>query len=322
VVLFESPFMTAITNIVLPIFAVVFVGYLVGRRGLLGEASSEALNGFVYYVALPVLLFRAMARIEHAETDYGLFLAVFLGGGVIAFALSLALARAAFGHGRDNAVMFATNATYGNTGYMGIPLAFAAFGEMGGVLAVIASVAHTLLWLPVTITVLETSKPHAGGLASRIGSVLKGVTFNPMVAAPVAGFVWSLAGIELPEPVDAFCKVLGASAGPCALFSIGLFLVGKPISEGIGEVGAMVGVKLLVFPAIVGGLAFGVAGLAPLPAAVALLMAALPTGATCFVLAQNYSTFVQRSSTVILVSTGVAVVTVSALFATPYLNVN
>jgi len=31
---------------------------------------------------------------------------------------------------------------------------------------------------------------------------------------------------------------------------------------------------------------------------------------------------VQRSSTVILVSTGVAVVTVSALFATSYLNVN
>ncbi|MBT6093846.1 MAG: AEC family transporter [Rhodospirillaceae bacterium] len=314
--------MGPIVNIVLPIFAIVFVGYLVGRRGLLGAASSEALNAFVYYVALPVLLFRSMARVDPEAVEFGPFLVVFIGGGVLTFFGAFAVARWIYGARGVNGLMFGVNATYGNTGYMGIPLAFAAFGEAGGVLTVIATVSHALVWLPISIVALESAKPTDNRPGAKLKAVISGVIRNPMLMAPVAGIVWSLSGFDLPTPVDAFCSLLGAAAGPCALFSIGLFLVGKPVSEGIGEVGAMVAFKLVVFPLVVAGLAFGVVELPPLPTAVALLLAASPTGATCFVLAQNYATFVQRSSSVILVSTGVAVVTVSVLFATPYLNLN
>ena len=40
---------------VLPVFAIILAGYLAARQGLLGPASSEALNAFVYAVALPPL---------------------------------------------------------------------------------------------------------------------------------------------------------------------------------------------------------------------------------------------------------------------------
>ena len=45
--------MEAVVNIVLPVFGIVLCGYAAGRMKLLGPASSEALNGFVYWVALP-----------------------------------------------------------------------------------------------------------------------------------------------------------------------------------------------------------------------------------------------------------------------------
>ena len=45
--------MTAIVDVVLPIFAIMLAGYGAGRFGFLGEANSEALNGFVFYGALP-----------------------------------------------------------------------------------------------------------------------------------------------------------------------------------------------------------------------------------------------------------------------------
>ena len=47
----------------------------------------------------------------------------------------------------------------------------------------------------------------------------------------------------------------------------------------------------------------------------ALLLAALPTGALTFVVAQNYDVYVDRSSGVIFVSTVVSVITLSLLLA-------
>ena len=53
--------MEPIFNVVLPVFAIILTGYACGRLGVLGPASSEAINKFVYFVALPVLLFFSMA---------------------------------------------------------------------------------------------------------------------------------------------------------------------------------------------------------------------------------------------------------------------
>src|SRR5690606_27894378 len=60
--------MSAVINVALPVFAIILAGYGSGKLGLLGQASSEALNKFVYWIALPPLLFLAMARAPVAET--------------------------------------------------------------------------------------------------------------------------------------------------------------------------------------------------------------------------------------------------------------
>jgi malonate transporter and related proteins len=313
--------MGPIVDVVLPVFAIILVGYLAGRRGVLGEASSEALNAFVYYVALPVLLFYSMARVN-PETIFNLpFLAVYVGGGLIAFILAMVLSRWLFGQRWGEASLFAMGSVFGNTGYMGIPLALTAFGEPGAVLAVVATVFYGLIWMPIVLVLVESDQSQGGQFLHQFKTISRSMMVNPLLLAPVAGIIWSLSGYDLPVPVDTFCSILSAAAGPCALFALGLFLVGKPVSEGIGEFSTMVMLKLLIHPLIVGWLAFGVVDLAPLPAALAVLMAALPTGANCFVVAQKYGIFVQRSSSAILFSTLLAGLTVSLLFATPYLNI-
>src|SRR5919112_95598 len=69
-----------IIDVVLPVFTLVLAGYLAGRLGLLGGASSEALNRFVYWMALPALLFVAMARVPVREVLNVPFLVAFAGG--------------------------------------------------------------------------------------------------------------------------------------------------------------------------------------------------------------------------------------------------
>ena len=54
--------MEALVNVIIPVFGVIASGYLAGRRGILGPESAAALNRFVYYFALPPLLFVFTAR--------------------------------------------------------------------------------------------------------------------------------------------------------------------------------------------------------------------------------------------------------------------
>lgn len=310
--------MQSVVDVVLPVFAIILCGYLVGAFRLLGVASTEALNAFVFYVALPVLLFHAVARVRPEEFLNGPFIAAFAAAIAITFALALALARLGFGRPPAEAGVFAMAATFGNTGYMGIPLALAAFGEASALPAAIAVIAGTVIILAGTIVLIEVAMARGGDSAQRpLRKAGQALVRNPLIVASVAGIAWSVGGVPLPTPVDTFCSILGAAAGPCALFAIGLFLVGKPVRADAGEVAAATVLKLFVMPAATWWLAFHVFDVTPAWATVAVMMAALPIGANVFVVAQGYGIWVQPSSTAVLVSTVCAVVTLSVLFSVP-----
>lgn len=306
--------MSAILDVVLPVFAIILAGYLCGRFELLGDASSEALNKFVYWVALPALLFRAMVKVDlNLLFDWG-FLGAYVGAQAATMALAMAVGYWLFRNSFAESAMNGMNGVYGNTGYMGIPLALTAFGEASAVPTIITVVVNAAVVVAVAVTLIEIAQNRGGGLAGVAKDVGRSLAGNPMLVAPVLGIVWAATGLGLATPVNTFCEILGAAAGPCALFAIGLFLVGKPVSEGLGEVSTNVLIKLVVQPAVTWWLAVSVFDMEPLWVTVAVLMAALPTGAGSFVLAQTYGIYVQRTSSAILFSTMVSVVTLSVFF--------
>ena len=55
--------MEAVINAALPVFALILAGYLAARFAILGHAATDSINRFVVYLALPALLFQAMATI-------------------------------------------------------------------------------------------------------------------------------------------------------------------------------------------------------------------------------------------------------------------
>lgn len=306
--------MAAILDVVLPVFAIILSGFVCGRLRLLGEGSSEALNKFVYWVALPALLFRAMVSVDLAVLfDWG-YLGAYLGAQGITLLLAMAMGYWLFRNSFAEASMNGMNAIYSNTGYMGIPLAMAAYGNAATVPTIITVVVNSAVVVGLTTVLIEVAQNRGGGALGIAKDVASALVANPMLMAPVLGIAWAMTGFGLATPVDNFCKILGAAAGPCALFAIGLFLVGKPVSEGLGEVSANLAMKLLVQPLVTWWLAVAVFQVEPLWATVGVLMAALPTGAGSFVLAQTYRVYVQRTSSEILLSTVLSVLTLSVFF--------
>ncbi|MDP4594973.1 MAG: AEC family transporter [Beijerinckiaceae bacterium] len=304
----------AVLNIVLPVFAIIAAGYLCGRRGLLGDDASLALNQFVYWVALPALLFKAMAEIQADAIIRPGFIAGFVLAIIVIWLLSLVVALRVFRLDLAQATLYGMNGVYGNSGYLGIPLALTAFGQAAVLPAIIVTVINTAVVVGIAIILLESNRSADTALPKIAGSAALAMTKNPMLTAPFLGLLYAMTGFPLPAALSAFTGLLGAAAGPCALFSIGLFMVGKPLSDGRSEVAAMTVTKLLVHPALTALVLLALFPVNSLWAKVAILMAALPTGTGSFVLAQSYGHYILRTSSAILVTTVLSVGSLSIFF--------
>jgi hypothetical protein len=163
------------------------------------------------------------------------------------------------------------------------------------------------------VALLEFLLARGKGARKVAADVALALLRNPLIAAPVLGLLVSATGIALPKPVDNFCGLIGGAAGPCALFALGLFCVGKPLTDNVGEMAWVTLCKLVLQPLATWVLAVPVLGMDRFWAGSCVLLAALPTGALAFTLAQNYGVYVRRASTATLVTTVISVLTVSAV---------
>ncbi len=305
--------MLAVLSVALPVFGLILVGGVVGRRGLLGRDATGALNMFVVYLSLPAVLFQAMAHIRPADLANGGLLAAFCLGIVVPFGIVLWLARRR-GTGLGDGAMQALSATFCNTGYMGIPLCRMAFGDDSLVPGVITMVITACPQFALAIALIEMDRPGMSvrRIAGRVGGAL---VRNPLLIAPVAGLLVSALGLPLPLVLERFLTILGGAATPCALVATGM-MVAEPTGRfQFGLVGGLVLMKLLVQPAIAWVVAFRLVDLPPAWAGTAVLMSALPTGASAFILAKLYGREVASTSGTVLVSTIVSFATLSVLLA-------
>jgi malonate transporter and related proteins len=302
-----------ILNTALPFFALIFCGYGAGRFRILSEASIAGVNAFVFYFALPAFIFNLLATSPLSDIANGSFIAAYLGTGLVVFAVAAVLGRLLFKVRRGEAALQGSAAVLGNTGYMGIPLVAAAFGDRAAIPLVLGLTLEATVLIPLTIILVEAQKGLDAGWSQLLRSVAGAMVRNPIIVTIFAGVLLSATGLGLPTPIENFTGLLGGAAGPCALFALGATLTSFPISAGISEVSYMTFFKLLVHPAAIWFATTRLFDVDPLWATVAILGAALPVAANVFIVAKQYDTYVERVSSAILVSTAISVVTVSAL---------
>lgn len=309
--------MFEVLNVTAPIFGVIAAGILFGRLRLLGEGSSEALNRYVFMLAFPMALFHGTAKAPLSETLNVPFLAAYVAGMVAAFVVAALIARYVQGETAAVACVDGVSASYPNTAYMGFPLFTAAFGPERLGPAIITSVATAIVLIAIAATWLEYLR-HGGGGRKAVGKIALAIVRNPLIIGSVLGLAWTAGtgGHPLPVAVNAFCSLIGQTAGPCALFSIGLFLASRPMGRHLVKLGWVTIIKIVVQPALTFALiAVFFPDLDRFWAASAVLLAAMPSGGTTFVIAQEYDTAVERASAGILITTAVSIVTMSLLLA-------
>lgn len=305
--------MDALVNVVVPVFAIIAAGYLAGRTGVLGDDSAAALNRFVYYFALPPVLFVFPARQPIGEVLNGPFIAAFLSGAAATLALALLVNRLWYRHPPPVFAMQGLNAIYPNTSYMGVPLFLTAFGPDGAMPAIVATLLGITLMVGGAIAALEAARAKGPSAAKIVREVAAVLIRNPLLIATALGILASFFTVPIPLPIGNFMDLMASAAGPAALFALGLSLVGRSLFSGFTEVAWITLLKLAVQPALTWVMVTYVFNVDPYWGMSAVLLSALPVGAVAFVLAQQYDTYTRRTSAAIVLTTLLSGVTISVL---------
>ncbi|GIN23093.1 AEC family transporter [Siminovitchia fordii] len=315
--------MQIIFDIILPIFTVILCGYIAGRTGIVSASGSKTLNSYVFYITLPALLFYAVSNAPISQLTNWNFLFANLIGILSSFFLTIIFIRIFLKKKSAVLSIYGMNASYGTTGYMGLPLLIAAFGSKAALPAALATLIHNI---PVIATVIitfewERAKENRNekGIFYFLQDVIKPVLLHPITLSVLLGIVFSLLSITLPASIDIFARFLSDAAGPTALFAIGLGITNqkellKWSSLVNKEVHFLIFMKLVFQPVITTLLVFFVFKLESMWALTTILMSALPIGAGVFVFAQKYEKIIQETSIGIILSLLISVPTVSVLF--------
>ena len=310
--------------LVLPIFAIIAIGYAAARTGFLGRAAIDGLDRYVFTFAIPALLFRALAGTELPATLPWTLWLTYYGATLATWALGLVAVRLLAGRSLRDSIMIGFGCAQSNTVMVGIPIILSALGDAAGPPLFFIIGFHGLILITVATVGLEWAgsrdqsgddeRPARTALRGFL-SVLRGTLCNPVILGLAGGVIYGQLGVAIPGPVDRMLELLGGSAIPCALFVIGAVLTRHRLGHSLGLAALVATLKLLAHPALVWLVATYVLAL-PLPwVQVATLLAAMPTGVYCSILANRYRAAPEVASSVVVLSTVASLVTITALLA-------
>lgn len=283
----------------------ILVGLVLARRFAYGREFWEGVEKLVYYVLFPALLFRALATAKLDFAQAGWLIGAACAFTIAGFALSL-LARPLFRlDGRLHAT--ASQCGYRFNTYIGLAIAGSLFGSQG--------VAVAALLLGVMIPLANLGAVAVLASQSERG-FLRELAQHPLVLSTLAGFAWNLAGLPLPGFADQTLALLGQTALPAGLLSVGAAM---RIEPGQGPVGAhlwWLAVKLAIVPGVAWALARAL-GISGMQGQVLILCAALPTATNAYILAVRMTGDGRAVATQITVGTILSMASIPAWMAIP-----
>ncbi len=286
--------------------AVIAVGWVVGRAGILGPGAPEVLSRLSYFVASPALLMLTLAEADTRALLSAALLAT--GGSAVLIALGyVGLAWLVWRLTPAHSTAGALGSSYVNAGNLGIPVAVYVLGDASYVAPVLLF--QVLVMAPVGLAVLAGS-PASDGQAPSGWRLVTQPLRTPVVIGCALGLALSQSGLELPGPVLEPIELIAALAVPAALVAYGMTLHGapRPASGDIaGQVWLGVVCKLLAQPALAYALGRWVAGLDGVALLAVTVTSALPTAHVVFVYASAYDRGVVVARDIILLSTVLSV---------------
>lgn len=298
--------MLAYLNGILPLFALIGLGFLLRRWAVLPDISDVVFNRFLFAVGIPVFVFDLIVGVGDLAAITLPFLATML----LASLLTSLLTWFALSVAKGPRVVLAAGTVFSNSLFLGFPVVVALHGSEAAAPAAVAAIFYFVVPLLLMIAGFIVSGTFGGGAAAE--AFRREILFSPLLWATLSGLFLKLSGLELPTAAARLVTSLSGAAPPLSLLTLGLFMARVKVPLARPAVLAAVGGKLLVHPALT-ALAAVLIGLGGLGLKVAVLMAAMPPAVAHFVVAQRYGIGEEESAALTVVATVASLVSLAAI---------
>jgi predicted permease len=270
---------------IIPIFAVVILGFMARKKGFMPPAFLDPANRIVYYLAIPALIFRSVSKASFLTEFNVTVLLVTLSAALMAYLGAWIIGR--FTRWPPARIgTFIQCSAHGNLGYIGIPVAFYFIGQRG--LAKASILAGFLMIMQNTLSVLalQAHSVEEADTGKKIRDVAQKLIHNPIIISAAAGMLVSLFQVPLPGVFQRFLDILSGLAPPMSLLLIGAALSLQVMRKNLLSVLGSVAIKVLVLPVtgLILFLMLDVRGEEYLPG---LILLATPTATVAYVIAKE-----------------------------------
>ena len=269
-----------IASITLPIFTLVLVGFLYGRRV---KPDLGGANKLIVDIALPVLIFISLSSKLFDPLAALLFTAASIALIVLSGLIAWPLAK--FSGATVQA--FLPCAMFTNVGPIGIPLIALAYGPEGMATAVVLLVISNVLHFTL----------GAGVMSGKVDWRM--VYASPLVWATVLGVASSQFQLTLPQWVETSCTMIGSVLVPMMLMSLGVRLASSQVAD--AWVGARSGVLILIIRIAAALLAIWLIPLHGLERGALILFACLPPAVFNYMLADKFQVEPNKVASTVIV---------------------
>lgn len=325
--------MLELVGIVAPFFMVIMLGFLAGRLGVFRLDSAKVFNNYLLYFALPAMFLSKLLEQDVLSGFDVRVMVVFMLANTTILVLSWIIHGGLYRLSLGDTAALGTTSAWGNSGYMGIPLALELLGGPGIFVAFSLLAADIIIISIAGFALHEIGKDrseNAGGggmglasLGRALRKTLRSIATNPFLIPFALGFALSAVRPAWPDALTVTVdfvfpalEMLSATAFGVALFSIGVGMALRPISN-VGEAAPMLAstgiLKLIVHPVSTALIAAFLFDLEPAVFATCVILAATPTATNAFIMATAYGKRASEASAAILVSTSIAFFTLTAL---------
>ena len=269
----------------MPVFLLMVVGYVLRITKIMDESFADKLNGFVFKIALPVLLFEDLATVDFQTAWNGRFVlfcfAATLLSVAVAALVSLLLKK------REERGEFIQAAYRSSAGILGLAFIQNIYGTAGmAPMMIIGSVPLYNIFAVIVLSVFAPGERKGSADGRLMKKTVVGILKNPILIGVILGLVWSALRIPMPSILGSVVSKVGATATPLGLIAMGACFDPKKAGES-GKAAVLASfIKLIGF------------GIVFLPAAASmgfrnqelvaiLVMLCSATTVSCYVMARN-----------------------------------
>ncbi|MBU3848315.1 MAG: AEC family transporter [Candidatus Acinetobacter avistercoris] len=212
--------------VIIPIFFLLGLGYLSVKSNLLEKMQVSSIGAFVIKIALPALFLHSLASKDLSEIWYPEYFFVYTGLSFLLYISAYFIVQKYFSNTASDSAVLSLGASMSNTGLIGSAVLTLLMGNKAMTYISLIVIIESVLLVPTVLILAKLGMQKNINILSMIQNTVSMLLKNPLFVSVILGMSCAIFQIKIPFYINQVLAMIGQTASPLALFTIGGGMVG------------------------------------------------------------------------------------------------